>query len=152
MHNILRQKYITYHHVYGFHIFLCGRCEISDESWRLAVDILLTREPDGMIQCYQPEEGGMCKLLDGNLCLGQFEEGRRALLIGHEGIGGRFGGDVEYKVVLYQSFTSSPRYLTTHFLGKISPVFTWPNQRVWEHTAFTIKLKTPSLNLKLGPW
>ena len=87
-----------------------------------------------MIQCYPPEEGGMCKLLDGNLCLGQFEEGRRALLIGHEGIGGRFGGDVEYKVVLYQSFTSSPRYLTTHFLGKISPVFTWPNQSVWEHT------------------
>ena len=34
----------------------------------------------------------MCKLLDGNLCLGQFEEGRRALLIGHEGLGGDLDG------------------------------------------------------------
>ena len=36
-----------------------------------------------------------------NLCAGQFEEGRRARspLIGHEeGIGGRFGQDVEYRV------------------------------------------------------
>ena len=100
-----------------------------------------------MIQCYQPEEGGMCKLLDGNLCLGQFEEGRRALLIGHEGIGGRFGGDVEYKVVLYQSFTSSPRYLTTHFLGKISPVFTWPNQCLGTHRIYP---KIENTKLEVG--
>ena len=99
-----------------------------------------------MIQCYQPEVGGMCKLLDGNLCLGQFEEGRRALLIGHEGIGGRFGGDVEYKVVLYQSFTSSPRYLTTHFLGKISPVFTWPNQCLGTH-CFYPKIENTKLEV-----
>ena len=69
----------------------------------------------------QPERGrcGMCKLLDENLCHGQkiyaSANSRKggALLIGHEGIGGRFGGDVEYKVVLSQ--------VSPHHLG-ISPL------------------------------
>ena len=77
-----------------------------------------------------------------NLCLGQFEEGRwaaRSLLIGQEGIGGRFGGDLEYKVVLSQ--------VSPHRLG-ISPLIFFPKYYLFhldKLVSDNLKLKAPTL-------
>ena len=52
VHNILRQKYITYQHTQLSYITMR---EIFDETKRLDVDILWTLWLDGMMQCYSGE-------------------------------------------------------------------------------------------------
>ena len=82
-------------------LFAFSGCEISHKT---PDDILLT----GSQVCWWWN----VEIVEGsNLCAGQFEERRRARspLIGHEeGIGGRFGQDVEYRVAWSQFSPHQP--------------------------------------------
>ena len=53
-----------------------------------------------------------------------------ALLIGHEGIGGRFGGEVEYKVVLSQFSPHHPAGISPTMLAKFYQSRTCGNSKI----------------------